>query len=167
MSSLDSVHKPKKPLLVEIYKGVEIPKIVPTEEELALEKVARKKAIKYLREFAASSRNAVLKKAIFSAVGYEPSGLRKPCGNVNEIIDFVIRSLSKGVSSSVLLERFGANFLSMNKIIAYAKLEHRVIIKLHEESNAYFWIPPETDIDEASKAIKENSKTKEKKGASM
>ena len=124
-----------------IYHEYPMPIIIPSEEEILEEKVKKRRAIRFLRKYGENSRNKELKEHVFNAVGHEPSGLRKPCINVNNVIDYIIRSKYNGVHMTILHDLFGVNHLKMVKILGYSKFEHRIIIKYDEQSNTYFWLP--------------------------
>ena len=129
------------PFLAADKYPVVTPILVPTEEELINERVKKRQDIRFLRNYAETSRNKELKECIYNLVGQEPSGLRKPCANVNNVIDRIIRSKYDGMHMTTLNAQYGINLLLMVKVIAYSKFEHRIIIKYDEQSNKYFWIP--------------------------
>ena len=136
------------PFLSETDYPLKLPILIFSEEEAMQERIEKRQAIRALRNYAKTSRNTSLVENIYKSVGFEPSGLRKPCANANNVIDYVIRAKYKGCAIPVLNELYGVNFLLMIKIVAYAKFEHHITIKYDDQSNSCFWIPnPDSTIN--------------------
>ena len=129
------------PFLSETDYPSKLPILIFSQEEAMQDRIEKRQAIRALRNYAKTSRNISLVENIYKSVGFEPSGLRKPCYNANEVIDYIVRAKYKGCFMPTLNELYGVNLLLMIKIIAYSKFEHRIKIKYDEQSNSYFWIP--------------------------
>ena len=129
------------PFLTEADYPLKLPILVFSEEEAMKDRIEKRQAIRALRNYAKTSRNTTLVENIYKSIGFEPSGLRKPCANANNVIDYIVRATHKGCFMPLLNELYGVNFLLMIKIIAYSKFEHHINIKYDEQSNCYFWIP--------------------------